>query len=208
MSNGREISFRIPARKRVFKEVYQFRISLAVITPQIWRRIQVPISYTFYDLHVAIQDAMGWEDRHLHVFEIGTSETIRIECPFAEPEFGEHIQYWTTEIALKKHFKRVGSSVAYRYDFGDNWLHSIELEGILPVQANMLYPRCIDGARACPPEDCGGPGGYERYLKVLKRADPSDESFIWLGNWKPERFDKSGIKFEEPKTRFLRSFED
>lgn len=207
MSDELEVSFSIP-RKRAFKHVYQFRVSLAVITPQIWRRIQVPASYTFYDLHVAIQDAMGWEDRHLHVFEIGGSEGIRIECPFAEPEFGEHIQHWTTEVALKEYFKRAGNSAAYRYDFGDDWLHLIELEKILPVQENLKYPQCIEGARACPPEDCGGSSGYERYLEVLKRADPDDESFIWLGDWMPEKFDPRRIKFNEPRKRFLQSFED
>jgi hypothetical protein len=53
--------------------VYQFKITLLEISPKIWRRIQVPEKYSFWDLHVAIQDAMGWDDMHLHVFKIGSS---------------------------------------------------------------------------------------------------------------------------------------
>lgn len=39
--------------------ILQFRIELLGIEPLIWRRIQVPDTYTFWDLHVAIQSAFG-----------------------------------------------------------------------------------------------------------------------------------------------------
>jgi len=50
------------------KLIFQFEISLPEITPTVWRRIQVPAKYTFWDFHVAIQDSMGWFDCHLHAF--------------------------------------------------------------------------------------------------------------------------------------------
>lgn len=39
----------------------QFMVTLRHVTPRVWRRVEVPASYSFWDLHVAIQDAMGWE---------------------------------------------------------------------------------------------------------------------------------------------------
>jgi len=54
--------------KKKYSPVYQFKITLEDAKPPIWRRIQVPETYTFWDLHVAIQDAMGWSDYHLHEF--------------------------------------------------------------------------------------------------------------------------------------------
>ncbi|MBI3298585.1 MAG: plasmid pRiA4b ORF-3 family protein [Elusimicrobia bacterium] len=205
MTTQHEVSFKIPRRSHSYKEVFQFRISLSGITPQIWRRIQVPTTFTFYDLHVAIQDAMGWEDRHLHVFEIGVSQMMRIECPHAEPEPWENVQYWTTEVPLKTHFKRVGTSVAYRYDFGDDWLHLIELEGIAKPEDGELYPKCLNGERACPPEDCGGPGGYADCVEALKK-NGNKERRAWLGEWRPDAFSVKKVKFGSPRARFLKGF--
>jgi len=68
----------------IVDKVYQFKITLKGIKPPIWWRIQVPETYTFWDLHVAIQDAMGWEDYHLHEFEMrhpSTGENVRIGTP-------------------------------------------------------------------------------------------------------------------------------
>ena len=64
--------------------VLQFLIEIKGIKPRIWRRIQVPSNYNFWDLHVAIQDALGWWDSHLHHFEIkgkGKRKVERIGIP-------------------------------------------------------------------------------------------------------------------------------
>ena len=82
--------------KTTFHHVYQFKISLDNISPSVWRRIQVPETYTFWDLHVAIQDSMGWLDYHLHQFEtknpktgakeiIGIPEEIYDDVPYDLP---------------------------------------------------------------------------------------------------------------------------
>ena len=80
----------------------------------------------------------------------------------------------------------------YLYDFGDMWRHDIFVEAISPPEPGVQYPRCVAGAGACPPEDCGGPGGYERLLEVL--GDPGhDEYALWMewtgGGIDPDKFD-------------------
>ena len=80
----------------------------------------------------------------------------------------------------------------YCYDFGDSWEHEIVVEGIVPAEPNVRYPRCLDGRRASPPEDCGGAWGYAELLRVL--SDPRHEEHAerreWLGHgFDPERFD-------------------
>ncbi len=146
--------------KKKFNQVYQFKIALWGIKPPIWRRIQVPETYTFWDLHVAIQDVMGWADYHLHLFEVVDPSTgIKIEIGIPEKEFGEYGETrpgWKEKIA--DWFTMENRKADYTYDFGDNWEHKIELEKVLLREEGIKYPICIKGRRACPPEDCGGLG--------------------------------------------------
>ena len=97
----------------------------------------------------------------------------------------------------------------YTYDFGDNWKHQIELEEILPRDKNIKYPICIDGKRACPPEDCGGVWGYEDFLRILN--DPADERheemLEWIGGeFDPEHFDAKEVIFDNPDKRRKMAF--
>lgn len=203
----------------VKKAVFQFRISLQDITPDIWRRIQVPENYSFWDLHVAIQDSMGWLDYHLHQFKIdtATNETITIGIP--PDDFDDDDEYtepgWKVRIA--KYFKRPGDSAYYEYDFGDNWAHEILFEGILLAEKGVKYPQCIAGERACPPEDCHGAYGYERLLEIL--ADRSHEEYREMVEWlkghaknyypfKPEHFDPKKVRFDDPHERWNKAFPD
>ena len=91
----------------------------------------------------------------------------------------------------------------YVYDFGDNWEHIIIVEKITEdkIEDADKYPRCIAGERACPPEDCGGFSGYERFIKILNNEkDPwgedSKELKDWLGDWEPEKFNLKEINKE------------
>ena len=97
--------------------------------------------------------AMGWFDSHLHQFIVdGTHYSVPSEDDFSKVVDERRIR-------LKQVLLKPGSRIVYEYDFGDGWQHDILLEEILPVQPGVRYPRCIAGARACPPEDCGGIGG-------------------------------------------------
>lgn len=83
-------------------------------------------------------------------------------------------------------------SLQYEYDFGDGWEHEVLIEKRISSDARLQYPVCIGGARACPPEDCGGVPGYERLLQAIGNPkDPEhDEQVMWLGGYfDPDGFD-------------------
>jgi len=191
--------------KKNFKNVYQFKITLKDVKPPIWRRILVPENYSFFDLHCAIQNAMGWTDSHLHKFKTISPRReevkyIRLPDEDAEEPFSreneEKISEW---FSLEKN-----SKMNYDYDFGDSWEHFVELEKIIPVEGNIKYPVCLDGGRACPPEDCGGVPGYEDFLEIMKNPKHPEykEMREWLGgNFYPEEFKAEEVEFENPEER-------
>lgn len=188
-----------------FENVYQFKITLKDIKPTIWRRIQVPENYTFWDLHVAIQDAMGWYDCHLHEFSfnspLGKGNRVCIGIPHEDYSDKVH-EDWNVMIAV---IFAIVDEVEYWYDFGDSWMHSIKLEKILPRESKKKYPVCIAGERACPPEDVGSEPGYYHLLEVLKnpRKREYKEFKEWLGKeYDPEYFNSEDVVFENPKERF------
>jgi len=178
---------RIPAGERL----YQFNITLQGIWPPIWRRIQVK-DCSLDKLHEHIQTAMGWTNSHLHQFMIGgvLHGDPDLLCEDWEDEI-QPVDSLHTKISsvVPANGKRL--RLEYEYDFGDDWKHEIIFEGCLLAQKGARYPLCVDGARACPPEDVGGTSGYEEYLAVL--ADPKHEqhaSFLrWRGRFDPEKFD-------------------
>jgi Plasmid pRiA4b ORF-3-like protein len=194
-------------------QVYQFKLVLVGVEPPIWRRIQVPETYSFWDLHVALQDSMGWLDCHLHVFGVAGSaagEVEQIGIPDDDPFEGDKPTLPGWEIPITRHFVRPGTTVPYEYDFGDGWEHELTLEAIVPRQGGQKYPLCVDGARACPPEDCGGVYGYENLLTVIQ--DPTHEEhesmLEWLGGrFDPDRFDPKRVKFDDPARRYRLAFE-
>ena len=192
----------------------QFLVVLMESDPLVWRRIRVPDDYSFWDLHVAIQDAMGWTDSHLHVFQLvdPTDGGIRLigipddEFPDERPcEAG-----W--EVAIGRHFDwdslRRSPATTYVYDFGDDWRHSIVFERIVPA-ATTRRPRCIAGERACPPEDCGGIPGFDALREVL--SDPAHPERAEVESWLEGRsdfgaFDPEAVRFDDPKKRWRRAF--
>lgn len=169
--------------------LYQFKITLLGIDPPIWRRIQVK-DCTLDELHEHIQTAMGWTNSHLHDFEIKGKR-------YGDPELiddgfmdFECVDSTCTKISdiVPKNGKRFGFK--YEYDFGDSWEHEVLFEGCPAVDPKASYPLCLEGARACPPEDVGGVWGYSDFLEAL--ADPKheqhDEFVEWAGRFKPEAF--------------------
>ena len=202
--------------KKKFNRVYEFKISLVGIRPQIWRAIQIPETYSFWDLHVAIQDAMGWEDEHLHKFEVTeplAGFKVNIGIPshmlgFQDSEYDENLlpEY---EEKIADYFSMENRSAVYIYDFGDTWVHKILFRKILQRKEGVEYPVCVGGRRACPPEDCGGVWGYYEMLEIIK--NPGDERYEemmkWLGGkFDPEYFNIKEVKFDDPDKRFKEMF--
>lgn len=194
------------------KSTYQFKVTLQGIKPEVWRRILVPATYSFWDLHVAIQDAMGWVDYHLHLFRVphpDTGQTSHIGIPDDDPFDDEEVFLPGWEISVAEYFRTPGDRADYEYDFGDSWEHEVVLEEVAPRVPKTKYPVCLDGARACPPEDCGGVPGYGRMLEVL--GDPDDEEheelLQWVGGaYDPTVFDAKKVRFDDPKVRWRRAF--
>ncbi|HSH01739.1 MAG TPA: plasmid pRiA4b ORF-3 family protein [Anaerolineae bacterium] len=172
--------------------IYQLKITLKHIRPPIWRRFQVHSNITFYELHQIIQIVMGWFDSHLHEFNVNGLTITDQETLW---ELGvDGVPVHTAR--LDEHIKQEKSKFFYMYDFGDDWEHELVLEKILTPEADVVYPRCIKGKRACPPEDCGGVWGYTNLLDVIRDDDnPEREEYIeWLGgSFDAEAFDLDGV---------------
>lgn len=171
--------------------VMQVRIALNdVERPQVWRRIQVPAAITLGGLHTVIQRAMGWEDYHLHSF---TARGITYGEP--DPELGFRDESAVTLGCVAAE----GESLAYLYDFGDMWEHTLTIERCLEAEPDQAYPLCLYGQGACPLEDCGGGGGYRDLKSIL--ADPQDDEhpsmLEWLGLESADSFDPA--RFDAPK---------
>jgi hypothetical protein len=166
-------------------QLFQLKITLRDIKPPIWRRVQVK-DCTLAKLHDIIQAGMGWYGCHLHAFEIGGEE-------FSEPDpdgmmEGEDSRKVKLSQVLTAGFKKF----TYVYDFGDNWRHIIQVEKVLDAEPGVHYPLCLAGKRACPPEDCGGPWGYQNFLEAIQ--DPKhrehEDMMEWSGGgFDPEDFD-------------------
>jgi hypothetical protein len=176
--------------------IYQFKVTLKGSDPPIWRRIQVP-DCTLGELHEVLQVVMGWEDCHLHQFIVRGEcyGTLRAEDTLLDEEMHDEESISISQIVKMGHKARF----TYEYDFGDSWKHEIVLEKTLEPEPKVKYPRCIEGERACPPEDCGGVWGYAEFLEVI--SDPNHEShedmLEWIGGeFHPERFDLDGVNRE------------
>lgn len=170
----------------------------------VWRRVQVPLYLTFEEFHEVIQTAFDWQDCHAHCFYlygdlarrdqnllnhpgwhpdgmlatrclVDHEEALDIEDPFIcqELEWGKRLGDWITDKML------------YEYDFGDNWVHLIEVEKIVNT-AELPFVRCLAGEGAAPPEDVGGEEGFEDFLDTF--FDPNDDDHEWCKEWSKGRF--------------------
>jgi hypothetical protein len=168
--------------------VYQLKINLDHTRPAIWRRILVPGNTPLGRLHDIPQVVIDWTDSHLHQF------TIQGQI-YGNPEDDEYgdlgtINEWNTR--LKQVITKVGERFVYEYDFGDSWDHTILVEKILPPDPKMRHAVCLEGARACSPEDVSGVHGYTRFLQAIRspKDEEHDEYLAWVGGaFDPEAFD-------------------
>ncbi|MGH7846615.1 MAG: plasmid pRiA4b ORF-3 family protein [Candidatus Binatia bacterium] len=169
-------------------KIYQLKITLKYIRPPIWRRIQVRRDITLATLHRVLQITMGWYDSHLHQFRAGKTY---YGAPDID-EFSELDLKDDSKTQLGRVLTQPKQKLIYEYDFGDGWEHEILLEKVLQADPGVRYPRCLGGARACPPEDCGGAGGYENFLAAIRdpRHEEHDEYLEWIGGgFDPGEFD-------------------
>jgi hypothetical protein len=176
----------------------EFEVSLKRIQPRIWRRFQLKSDATMKDLHQAIQDAFGWLNYHLWEFRDGQPWRGKVVAGLGgrDEYTGERIPHGRMKAA--ELFPDPGSKLTYVYDFGDEWVHEVKLR--TQVHSTEVFRRrLIAGKRAAPPEDCGGPYGYQDMVAIVKGELQDDESAQWIDDWDPE-----GFSLVETKLRFDR----
>ena len=163
--------------------VYQLKITLRGVKPPIWRRVQTK-DCSLTRLHEIIQLAMGWQFSHLYDFEVA-GET------YGDPQLLDDVES-DRKMKLSQIVPAGHKKFTYVYDMGDNWEHTIQIEKTVATEPKAKYPRCIDGARACPPEDCGGVWGYVDFLGAIQnpKHKEHEEMLEWVGGkFDPEAFD-------------------
>lgn len=180
--------------------VHRITITLVGIEPKIWRTVEVPSEMSLRDLNQVVQVAMGWDGYHLYLFEIDGVK-------YGEPDEDGWMDVHDPAVPVSAVAKRPGARFRYLYDFGDDWVHELVVDAVVDADPAVPYPRCLDGARACPPEDCGGVGGYYELLEALRGTaseawdeaddvgdgdgpDPREirEWLTWAAGYDPERF--------------------
>ena len=180
-----------PAVGKGSAPTYQLKIVLLGSKPPIWRRLQVPGDASLGWLHAIIQVTMGWTNSHLHHF-------LTRDARYTDPRhnedmgFGDQPDCDEAKATLAQVAPVEGDQFGYEYDFGDSWEHEITVEKILPGKAaTATTALCLDGARACPPEDCGGIWGYAELLKTLKK--PKHPEYETMKEWLGRPFDAAAF---------------
>lgn len=168
------------------------RIALKDHTPTIWRRLVVPGEIKLSKVHAIFQAAMGWENYHLHQFQISGQVYGVPDDEFVDDEYNDIDE----DAVVLSEVVSAPMRFSYQYDFGDNWQHEVVVETMDLVPLVLKFAVCIDGQRACPPEDCGGTGGFEEFIEAV--TDPTHEEHVdymqWVGHpFDPEAFSLSSI---------------
>jgi hypothetical protein len=175
------------------QDVYQIKVTLLGTSPPVWRRLLVPAAVTLAHLHDVLQAAMGWEDCHMHEFRMGrryfgrpNPEDRLMGMPPVENE---------RTVQLSNLLGKVGAKAIYTYDLGDTWEHGVVLEKRLSADPNTAYPVCTGGQLACPPEDCGGVGGFYDLLDAI--SNPNHDQHEALRNWVDDDFDPKAFSVDD-----------
>jgi hypothetical protein len=163
----------------------------------VWRQIEVPAGSTFAQLHTFLNTAMGWEDCHLHSFSFGDRV---VGGPELNDGYGPKVED-EQDLTLADALADGHRLLLYTYDFGDDWCHDVVVDAVEAAVEGVFYPRCVAGARACPPEDVGGAPGYAVFRDAI--ADPRHpehaEQILWLeevygaDELDPEAFDAEAV---------------
>ena len=187
-------------RRTKSAEVYEIKMFLADSHPPIWRRLAVRSDMTLAKLHDVIQIVMGWQNCHLHQFIVGDDKDPTY---YGVPDMGLMADLGPktlddATVQLRDIVKRRGLRFIYEYDFGDSWIHGLEVVQVKPLEKGARYPVCLGGERAGPPDDCGGVWGYDNLLQAI--ADPKHEDHDDLLEWLGGEFDPVAFDLDEVNT--------
>ncbi len=176
---------------------FRVRLDLHGAKPPIWRRLELPGDLTLPRVHDVIQSAMGWYDSHLHRFRTGNDHRSPYFVTDFDLDEGEE-GLLEDNVRLDQILAEKGDELWYEYDFGDGWDHKLVVEEVLGSPPEVV--RCTAGRMACPPEDCGGLGGYEEIVAWVRSGydddllppgfEDAEHGHGWLPvEWHPDRFD-------------------
>jgi hypothetical protein len=179
--------------------IYRLRITLADIEPAIWRLVDMG-DCSLGELHDVIQIAMGWQNCHMHQFLLNGKYYGQVTSGDFDLEVEDEDGIRLSQIFTGRKKPRI----VYEYDFGDSWRHEITLEKTLEPEIKVKYPRCLEGERACPPEDCGGPWGYADFLVAI--GDPKHPDHRDMQEWIGGRFDPEKFLVVEVNKELRRAF--
>ena len=197
-----------PITAKAGVSIYHLKVVLEGTKPLVWRRLQVPGNANLGWLHAVLQVAMGWSNSHLHQFLFDDQVC---SDPSSGLEDNDPSVLNESKVILSDAIPNQKDKMTYEYDFGDSWNHKIIVEKILSADpAASKVALCLDGARACPPDDCGGVPGYADMLEIIKSPKhPEYESTReWLGDeFNPETFDLEKINACLRKLKWPRSTE-
>ena len=156
---------------------YIIKVTIKNTHPPVWRRLQIPAGITFHELNAIIQLAFNWSGYHLYSFEIGN---LLIEIPDDIFDDFDYKVINSKRTKVDKYFDKI-EKLEYTYDFGDNWIHDIQIENVVESEEKLKNPVCLKAKMASLPEDCGGPWGYEDLLDVIN--NPKDERYQDMKDW-------------------------
>lgn len=186
---------------------YKLKVKLLNISkPPVWRDILVHDDITFEELHHIIQMAMGWEVYHMHQFIVGNRRNGTY-IGISEEELGFDTgidQLDHSKVPISQYLKKMKDKCWYEYDFGDGWEHEINLVEVVDLSKEQPVPFVLKGKGACPPEDCGGPWGYEELKETIK--NPKAENYEEMIEWVGDDFDPNHFNLEEANNRLLEQF--
>jgi hypothetical protein len=174
-------------------EIYRLKITLQDCKPAIWREVEVASNMTLSGLHGVLQTLLGWDDSHLWAFEVGDK---RFEIADSDARTSPPAGQDPDRVTLGALLAGKGAGLRYNYDFGDDWWVDVKVLAVGKPEPKVHYPRCLAGDRAGPPEDCGGPPGFEELLAARKnpRSRQAKELLDWAGlDWDPAVFDLAMI---------------
>jgi hypothetical protein len=187
--------------------MFTFHIKLIGTEPLVARTFKVSSESSMYVLHDIIQVVMGWKNYHLYQFEVGTM-VIADKRLWDEEEMGPITD--VKEVSVGEVFTKVGTTAVYEYDFGDGWMHHLELVDRSTHPTQEVLPLVISGENACPPEDCGGIHGYKELLEVLKNPKHPEyrETKVWVGSkFNPTKFSSDVCNKELSKlNKFMKEY--
>ncbi len=166
------------------KQFYELKVTLVDTDPSVWRTFLIETDVTFNELHYVLQAVMGWTNSHYYVFR----RDMMTISPSSrhDPIDSTSNDLDASKTAIAEFFKHKGDAIEYTYDFGDSWEHLIELKEIVEHE-DIHLALCLEGERACPPEDCGGIPGYLELVNVMQ--DPDSEEYEEMVEWLGEPYD-------------------